>query len=116
MKMNYHHLLKHCGGTGSYWDESMENCYSVLDVTCFGWKVSDGSFEIYWDDPSNIARVCDKVRFVAAPARRDVTQEDVLASELERSVVLVAGAVIVRIVLLYVRLRRRRRRRKKMNH
>ena len=37
--------------------EATENCCSLLDVTYFGWKVSDGFLEIDWDDPLNIAKV-----------------------------------------------------------
>jgi len=42
----------------------MENCCCVLDVTCFAWRVSDGSLEIDWDDPSNIAKVRDRVKLL----------------------------------------------------
>ena len=36
-------------------------CYHLLDVNKFGWKVVDGCLEIEWDDPSNFEQVKESV-------------------------------------------------------
>lgn len=59
----WRHWLQSCW-VSHYWGEAMKNCCSLWDVTCFGWKVSDGSLEIDWDDPSNIAKVRDRVKLL----------------------------------------------------
>ncbi len=59
----WRHWLRTCW-VSDYWSKAIENCCNVLDVTCFGWKVNDGSLEIDWEDQSNIAKVRDRVKLL----------------------------------------------------
>ena len=40
------------------------NRSTVLDITCLGWKTSDGCLEIDWDDPLNCAKIRERVNLL----------------------------------------------------
>ena len=59
----WRHWLRSCW-VSHYWSEAAQNYCNVLDFTCFGWKINDGCLEIDWDDPLNVAEVCQRVQLL----------------------------------------------------
>lgn len=47
-----------------YWSQATQNSYTILDITAFGWKLSDGRIEMDWDDECNTSRVSDHVQLL----------------------------------------------------